>query len=151
MYLNGLCVSPLRKYTSRIQRRAGEPPCAVALRSLTDCSSSHRSLRIFPPLVYAHQLLLVELIKTISMRYQSGWAEGGDSSGNSTCLKTRRKCFSSGEAEAVPTESIRPERSRTAIVPQIKQIITSSDFLSNTNKVYPICYLSKKRKKLLYI
>ena len=34
----------------------------------------------------------------------------------------------------MPTESIQPERSRTAIVPQIKHIITSSDFLSNTKK-----------------
>ena len=36
VYLNGLCVYPLRKYNSRIQRGAVEPPCAAALRSLTD-------------------------------------------------------------------------------------------------------------------
>src|SRR5699024_8387817 len=63
--------------------------------------------------------------------------EGGDSCGNSTCPKPPQSDFLE-EAKAVPAESIRPERSRTAAITHVlanQHALTSQfiDFVAKFN------------------
>src|SRR5699024_628687 len=61
--------------------------------------------------------------------------EGGDSCGNSTCPKTPQSGLLE-EAKAVPAESIRPDRSRTAAITHVlaNQHALTSQFKDNVSK-----------------
>src|SRR5699024_2954717 len=67
--------------------------------------------------------------------------EGGDSCGNSTCLKTPQSGFLE-EAEAVPAESIRPDRSRTVAIAHVlvnkMHLLRSLSILCHKQQFYKV-------------
>ena len=101
--------------TLRFPWAAGEPLHATAFQCLTYAFLPIGVFVYFPELI--RRLLTINhliILKSILILHQSGWVEGGDSSGDSTCPKTRRVVFLDVAWGRALRMRIRPQQSRTA-------------------------------------
>src|SRR5699024_2605271 len=126
--------------TLRFPGAAGEPPRANALRGLTEAFPPPRSLRVFPPLVL-HLLPLAIVVRVQKLTSTTSLVrvrEGRRLQREKQQLKIPEEvAFASEEAEALPAESIRPDRSRTAVIAHAyaigNQHALTSQFISTAN------------------